>query len=62
MFSLQIEQLARQRQAEREAQIAKAQAVRAAAEAPKPIARGIRRQTGWAIVSIGLRIAESGNR
>jgi len=75
MFSLQIEQLARQRQAEREARIAKAQVVRAASTAggsggsslrastaPKPIARGIRRQTGWAIVSIGLRIAESGNR
>jgi hypothetical protein len=62
MFSLQIEQLARQRQAEREAQIDRAQTVRSATATQKPAAPGIRRQTGWAIVSIGLRIAESGNR
>jgi hypothetical protein len=62
MFSLQTEQLARQRQSEREAQIARDQVVRAAAATRKPAARGIKSQTGWAIVSIGLRIAESGTR
>ncbi len=62
MFSLQTEQLARQRHAEREAQIARAHTARAAAAASKPATQGIRKQTGWAIVSIGLRIAESGNR
>jgi len=62
MFSRQLDQLARERNAERDAQAAKTRAARSAAQASQPAQSGIRSQTGWAIVAIGLRIAESENR
>ena len=64
MISRQLEQLARERNAERDAQTAKVHAARstAATQASQPAHSGIRSRTGWAIVAIGLRIAESGNR
>lgn len=65
MVSRQLEQLARQRNAELGAAALKAASIRAAAARPKPASSprpgGIRTHTGWAIVAIGLRIAESGN-
>jgi hypothetical protein len=61
-MSRQVEQLARQRNAERDAQIAKAHATKAIDPNRPATQNGLRSQTGWAIVSIGLRIAESGNR
>jgi hypothetical protein len=62
MFSRQIEQLASQRNAERAAQTAKVHLTRTVDSGRTPAPAGLRTQTGWAIVSIGLRIAESGNR
>jgi hypothetical protein len=62
MISRQIEQLASQRNAERAAQAAKAHATRTIDSRRTPAPAGLRSQTGWAIVSIGLRIAESGSR
>ena len=61
-MSRQVEQLARQRNAERDAQIAKAHATKTVDQSRPAASPGLRSQTGWAIVSIGLRIAESGNR
>ncbi|MGI9008159.1 MAG: hypothetical protein ACR2FU_18525 [Streptosporangiaceae bacterium] len=60
MYSRQLEQIASQRPAE-------LRATRAAAARPAPAAAGpprkpIRTQTGWALVSIGLRLAASGHR
>jgi hypothetical protein len=57
MFSRQLDQLAHERNSERDGQTARAHATSAI-----PPNHRIRSQTGWAIVSIGLRIAESGNR
>jgi hypothetical protein len=61
-MSRQVEQLARQRNAERDASIAKAHAAKALDQSRRSEPRGLRSQTGWAIVAIGLRIAESENR
>ena len=84
MYSRQVEQLARQANAERTARVsaasqrsagrspvpprsaspASASQHRAAGQARSsvsPASTSLRRNTGWAIVSIGLRIAESGN-
>lgn len=62
MFSRQIEQLASQRNAERAAQAARTRDTRSIDSGRTPAPAGLRSQTGWAIVSIGLRIAESGDR
>lgn len=59
MFSRQLDQLARERHADRSDQTARAQSAQTINPGRTPT---IRSQTGWAIVSIGLRIAESGNR
>ena len=53
-----VEELARQRHAE---QIAQASRLRPAHQ-DKRQGQTLRRNTGWAIVAIGLRIAESGGR
>jgi hypothetical protein len=58
MYSRQLEQLASQRPRELKATTRPARPARPARSATKPL----RRQTGWALVSIGLRLAESGNR
>jgi hypothetical protein len=58
MYSRQLEQLASQRPNELKATNRPAKAARRTGAASKPL----RRQTGWALVSIGLRLAESGNR
>jgi hypothetical protein len=58
MHSRQLEQVARQHAAE--LSTASAQSRRPSDR--RPPARQIKRQTGWALVAIGLRIAESGNR
>ena len=71
MYSRQLEQLARQRPDELRATTHRARQARrtrtAASQAASPTARHvprrpIRSQTGWALVALGLRIAESGNR
>jgi hypothetical protein len=73
VISRQLEQLARQRNAELEASVLKAASLRAAAARPaasEPRYRSrrsiagsrFRTAVGWAIVAIGLRIAESGSR
>jgi hypothetical protein len=90
MYSRQVEQLARQANAERTArssaasqrsasrsqasqrsatqrsagrsQASQHRAAGQARPAASPASTSLRRNTGWAIVSIGLRIAESGNR
>jgi PIN domain nuclease of toxin-antitoxin system len=69
MNPYQAEQLTRQRGAETAAQaqaLTRARTARTARTETRhhdPADRGaIRRHTGWAIVAIGLRIAESGNR
>jgi hypothetical protein len=65
MYSRQLEQLARQHQGE--LRTAKHRA-RRASSAASPATTGheprkpIRSQTGWALVALGLRIAESGRR
>jgi hypothetical protein len=65
MYSRQLEQLARQRHGELAATNHRARRTRAEAsqagtghEPRKPI----RSQTGWALVALGLKIAESGSR
>jgi len=58
MYSRQLEQLATRRPSELKATTRSAGPARPARTARKPL----RRQTGWALVSIGLRLAESGNR
>lgn len=58
MYSRQIEQLARQRQGELRTM---SQASRTAA-AKRALRKPIRSHTGWALVALGLRIAESGSR
>jgi len=65
MYSRQLEQLAGQRQAELRATSHRTRPARAEAGPPggghaprKPI----RNQTGWALVALGLKIAESGSR
>lgn len=61
-MSRQVEQLARQRNAERDASIAKSHATKTVDRSRPAVSPGLRSQTGWAIVSIGLRIAGSENR
>lgn len=58
MYSRSLEQLASERQRELRAQ---AKPDRRASRASRP-GKPLRRQTGWALVSIGLRLAESGSR
>jgi len=58
MFSRQIEQLARQRDAERPVA---PPAAPAAAAGPGTAGHTLRNQTGWALVAIGLRLAGSGS-
>lgn len=66
MICRQLEQIAHQRNADLRAAAAKAASMSAAAARPKPASPprqgGIRTNTGWALVAIGLRIAQSGNR
>ncbi len=59
MYSRQLEQLASQRPRELQetTKSSKPGTVMAA-----PRAGQLRRQTGWALISIGLRLAESGSR
>jgi hypothetical protein len=58
MYSRQLEQLASQRPRELKATARSARPAGPARSVSKPL----RRSTGWALVSIGLRLAESGNR
>lgn len=58
MHSRQIEQLAANRPQELKAMVSQARTVRPT-RAPR---RPLRRHTGWALVWIGLRLAESGSR
>ncbi|MGN6791156.1 MAG: hypothetical protein ACTHJW_02070 [Streptosporangiaceae bacterium] len=58
MYSRQLEQLAKQRSTELRATTRSARRARPA----RTQGRLLRRHTGWALVSIGLRLAESGNR
>jgi hypothetical protein len=58
MYSRQLEQLASQRASELKATTRQTRPARRSRTPTKPL----RRQTGWALVSIGLRLAESGNR
>jgi hypothetical protein len=58
MYSRPLEQLANQRPSELKATNRPAKPGRRTRTTIKPL----RRQTGWALVSIGLRLAESGNR
>ncbi len=61
MYSRSLEQLASQRP--RELRTPARQAGQAGPVSPaRARRRPLRRQTGWALVSIGLRLAESGNR
>jgi hypothetical protein len=57
MYTGQLEQLARQRIAEHPSD--PAPAARSARVSARP---SLRASTGWAIVAIGLRIAETGTR
>jgi hypothetical protein len=61
MFSLQLEQLARQHHSERPRMPA---GLTAAVRRPARRVRGraIRTHTGWLLIAIGLRLAESGSR
>ena len=58
MYSRQLEQLASQRPRELKATTRSARPASHARSVSKPL----RRQTGWALIWIGLRLAESGNR
>jgi len=58
MYSRSLEQLASQRPHELRAPASLAGPVSPARARRRPL----RRQTGWALVSIGLRLAASGNR
>lgn len=58
MYSRSLEQLASQRPRELRAPARQCGPVSPARARRTPL----RRQTGWALVSIGLRLAESGNR
>lgn len=58
MHSRQIEQLASNRPQELKAMVSQARAARPARAPSRPL----RRHTGWALVWIGLRLAESGSR
>lgn len=58
MFSRQLEQLAQQRSNELKATTRSLQAGATGRRTRQPI----RSQTGWALVAIGLRLAESGSR
>ena len=68
MYSRQLEQLARQRPDELRATTHRARRTRQTRTAASPAATRheprmpIRSQTGWALVALGLRIAESGRR
>lgn len=58
MYSRQLEQLASQRPRELQETTKWSKPARHGRAASRPL----RRQTGWALISIGLRLAESGNR
>ncbi len=58
MYSRQLEQLASQRSRELRTMARPNRPARRSRGRAKPL----RRQTGWALVSLGLRIAESGSR
>lgn len=63
MYSRQLEQLAGQRQAELRATNRRTRPARAEAGPPgggRGPRKPIRNQTGWALVALGLKIAESG--
>lgn len=62
MYSRQLEQLARQRGREL-SEIPRSRRTATPTRASgRPARNVLRNQTGWALVSIGLRIASSGNR
>jgi hypothetical protein len=58
MYSRQLEQLASQRPRELQETTTSSRHARLARAPSRPL----RRQTGWALIWIGLRLAESGNR
>ena len=58
----QLEDIASKRPAELRAMRAPARPRPAATAAGGPPRKPIRTQTGWALISIGLRLAASGNR
>jgi hypothetical protein len=68
MYSRQLEQLARQRPSELRATTHRTHATRRTSSAFSPAAtrdqlrKPIRSHTGWALVALGLKIAESGRR
>jgi hypothetical protein len=62
MHSRQIEQLATQHTTEAQSSAMSMTAPTRPGPAKRPTPRQIRQQTGWALVSIGLRLAESGTR
>ncbi len=65
MYSRQLEQLARKRPDELRATTRRRSQTRAGASqttAGHDPRKPIRSQTGWALVALGLRIAESGSR
>jgi len=65
MYSRQLEQLACQRPDELRATTHRARRLGAGASQAAPShqpRKPIRSQTGWALVALGLRIAESGSR
>ncbi len=62
MYHRHLEDIASKRPAELRALRAPARAGRADRAAAGPERKPIRTQTGWALVSIGLRLAASGNR
>jgi hypothetical protein len=62
MYSRQLEQLARQRGREL-SEIPRSRPTATPTRASgRPARKLLRNQTGWALVSIGLRIASSGDR
>ena len=61
MYQRTIEDIASKRPAELRAEYART-AQRRAAAAAAPQRKPIRTRTGWAMISIGLRLASSGNR
>jgi hypothetical protein len=65
MYSRQLEQLARQRPGELAATTRRARRIPSQASAAASGSQSrkvLRSQTGWALVALGLRIAESGRR
>jgi hypothetical protein len=58
MYSRQLEQLARQRSGE----LTRTSRAKPVTGGPRTPRKPLRNQTGWALVSLGLKIAESSSR